>query len=116
MMSSKLALPREGHHAQVFHISAYPKKHHNYDLVFDPSYPDVNIDTLTNHDWTNFYGDVKEAMLPDMPETWVKEVVMRFFVGFLSCWIEVNTSFSFMFHYLFVDGTPILLFEALEYS
>ena len=37
MMSSHLALPREGHLSQVFHVFAYLKKHHNYALVFDPS-------------------------------------------------------------------------------
>ena len=67
MMSSHLALPREGHLAQVLHIFAYLKKHHNYALVFDPSYPDVKIDTFPKHDWTKLYGDVKEAMPPDMP-------------------------------------------------
>ena len=50
MMSSHLALPIEGHLSQVFHIFAYLKKHHNSALVFDPSYPDVNIDTFLKHD------------------------------------------------------------------
>ena len=66
MMSSHLALPREGQIGQVFHIFAYLKKHHNSALVFDPSYPGVNIDTFPKHDWTNLYGDVKEAMPPDV--------------------------------------------------
>ena len=80
MMSSHLALPREGYLDQVFHIFMYLKKHHNSALVFDPSYPDVNIDTFPKHDWTKFYGNIKEAMPPDMPEIFVKEVVMRCFV------------------------------------
>ena len=80
MMSYHLALPREGHLSQVFHIFMYLKKHHNYALVFDPSYPDVNIDTFPKHDWTNLYGDVKEAMPPDILEPLGKEVVMRCFV------------------------------------
>ena len=79
-MSSHLALTREGNLAQVFHIFAYLKKHHNSTLVFDPSYPDVNIDTFPKHDWTRFYGYVKEAMPLDMPEPLGKEVVMRCFV------------------------------------
>ena len=78
MMSPHLALPREGHLAQVFHIFTYLKKHHNSALVFDPSYPDVNIDTFPKHDWKKFYGDVKEAIPPDMPEPLGKEVVMLF--------------------------------------
>ena len=64
MMSSHLALPREGHLAQVFHIFVYLKNYHNFSLVFDLSYPDVNIDTFPKHDWTKFYGNVKESMPP----------------------------------------------------
>ena len=35
MMSSHLALPREGHLEQVLHIFAYLKKYHNTELVYD---------------------------------------------------------------------------------
>ena len=80
MMSSHLALPREGHLSQVFHVFAYLKKHHNYALVFDPSYPDVNIETFPKHDWKKFYGDVKGAMPHDMPDPLGKDMVMRCFV------------------------------------
>ena len=80
MMSSNLALPREGNLSQVFHIFAYLKNHHYSALVFDLLYPDANIDTFQKDDWTDFYGNVKEAMPPDMPEPLVKEVVMRCFV------------------------------------
>ena len=59
MMSSHLALTREGHLVQVFHIFVYLKKHHNYSLVFDLSYPNVNIDKSPKHDWKKIYGDVK---------------------------------------------------------
>ena len=79
MMSYHLALPREGRLAQVFHIFAYLKKHHNSAVVFNLSYPDIKIDTLPKHDWKNFYGDVKETIPPDIPKPLVKEVVMRFF-------------------------------------
>ena len=39
MMSSHLALPREGHLEQVLHIFAYLKKYHHTELVHDPSDP-----------------------------------------------------------------------------
>ena len=81
MMSSQLSLPREGHLDQVFHTFMYLKKHHNSDLVFEPSYPDVNIDTFPKHDRTKLYGDVKEAMPPDMSEPLGKVLVMRCFVN-----------------------------------
>ena len=37
MMSSHLALPREGHLKNVLQIFGYLKKHHNAELVFDLS-------------------------------------------------------------------------------
>jgi len=79
-MSSHLALPREGHLAQLYHIFAYLKKHHNTALVFDPSYPEINMETFIKHDWTKFYGDVKEDVPPNMPKPLGKDVVMRCFV------------------------------------
>ena len=37
MMPSNRALPRIGHLEQVLHMYVYLKKHHNDDMVFDPS-------------------------------------------------------------------------------
>ena len=68
MISSHLALPRGGRLAQVFHIFADLKKHHNSVLVFNLSYPDVKIDTFLKHDWKYFYCDVKETIPPDIPK------------------------------------------------
>ena len=42
MVSSHLALPRDGHLEQVLHIFAYLKKYHNTELVYDPSDPVVD--------------------------------------------------------------------------
>ena len=42
MMSSHLALPREGHLEQVLHIFGYLKKYHNGTLVNDPSDPVID--------------------------------------------------------------------------
>ena len=43
MMSTQLALPREGHLEAVLHISSYLRSHHNTEMVFDPSDPMVDI-------------------------------------------------------------------------
>ena len=80
MMSSHLELPREGHLEQIFNIFAYLKKNHNYALVFNMSYPDVNIDTFPKHACTKLYGDVNESTPLDIPDPLGKEVVMHFFV------------------------------------
>jgi hypothetical protein len=42
MLSSCLAMPREGRLEQVFHIFAYLKGKHNTEMIFDPSIPDVD--------------------------------------------------------------------------
>ena len=44
MMSSHLAMPRKGHLYQVLDIFAYLCKHHNTELVYDPSDPVVEHD------------------------------------------------------------------------
>ena len=42
MMSSHIALPREGHLKALLQIFAYIKKHHNTEMVYDPSQPEID--------------------------------------------------------------------------
>ena len=74
LLSTHLAYPREGHLIAAIHIMAYLKQKHNTRLVFDPTIPDINLNNFPKYDWTEFYGDVKEALPPDMPEPLGKEV------------------------------------------
>ena len=53
MMSSHLALPREGHLEQVLHIFAHLKKYHNTEMVFDPSDPVIDEAQFEQKDWTS---------------------------------------------------------------
>lgn len=53
LMSSHLALPRQGHMNQLLHMFAYLKRHHNAELVLDPSDPVVNLDEFERRDWTS---------------------------------------------------------------
>ena len=80
MMSSHIAMPRQGHLLQVFHIFAYLKYHHNSTLVFDPTYPDLEYSRFIRNDWRNFYGKVKEELPDDMPEPLGKDFIIRCFV------------------------------------
>ena len=41
-MSSYVAMPREGHLLQVFHIFAHLRISHNARTVFDPTYPEID--------------------------------------------------------------------------
>jgi hypothetical protein len=52
MLSSHLALPREGHLQQVYHMFTYLKHHHNAEMVFDPSEPEVDQSHFERRDWT----------------------------------------------------------------
>ena len=81
MMASCMALPRQGHLDQLFHIFAYLKSKHNSQMVFDPSYPDINTASFPEEDWTNtVYGQCKEDLPPEMPEPLGLEPVIRVYV------------------------------------
>ena len=43
MLSSFLTSPREVHLEAVFHIYAYLEKKHNSRMVFDPTYPEIDM-------------------------------------------------------------------------
>ena len=59
-MSSHLALTRKGHLEAVFHMFDYLKKHHNSEMVFDPSEPEIDMADFPHEDWSlSIYGDVK---------------------------------------------------------
>jgi hypothetical protein len=48
--------------------------------VFDPTIPDIDMNQFPKYDWTEFYGDVKEALPPNMPEPLGKEIDFRMMV------------------------------------
>ncbi|KAL7528322.1 hypothetical protein ACHAXR_005938, partial [Thalassiosira sp. AJA248-18] len=85
MMSSHLALPREGHLKEVLHIFAHLKKHHNAEMVFDPSEPEVDLSLFPKEDWSySIYStpgsELKEELPADMPDPLGKQFTMRVFV------------------------------------
>ena len=103
MMSSFVAMPREGHLQQVYHIFAYLKKHHNARLVFDLSYPDLEESDFERKDWTLMYDDASEDLPSNTPKPLGNEFVIRAYVdadhagdrvtrrsrtGFLTDWIS----------------------------
>ena len=79
MMSSHLALPRQGHLQQVLHIFSYLKKHHSSSLVFDPTIPDIDETKFRRMDWSSseFGGDLQEDLPGNMPEPRGVGFVMR---------------------------------------
>jgi hypothetical protein len=72
MLSSCLALPREGHLEQLFHIFAYLKGKHNTEMTFDPSLPVIEESLFPKEDWSSLvYAtsdcELKETTPPNMP-------------------------------------------------
>ena len=80
MMSSHLALPREGHMEQVLHIFAHLKKYHNTEVVYDPSDPVIDEAQFEAKDWASSeFGhlDGVEELPPNMPEPRGQGFVIR---------------------------------------
>ena len=80
MMASCLAMPREGHLQQVYHIFAYLKGKHNSRIAFDPTYPDIDYKDFEMKEWTNIYGNIKEEIPENAPEPLGKPFIMRAYV------------------------------------
>jgi hypothetical protein len=74
MLSSYLACPREGHLENALHIMGYLQLKHNSRLIFDPTYPDIDLTAFPTYDWTEFYSNVEEAIPPDMPPPLGKDI------------------------------------------
>ncbi len=68
MMSTHLALPREGHLQQVYHMFGYLKAKPKKTLAFDPSHPDIDETRFQKCDWHDFYRGAKELIPRDAPE------------------------------------------------
>jgi hypothetical protein len=67
-MSSFNALPREGHLEALYHMLAYLAKADRHSIVSHASSPDLKPSLMVTTDWTDFYGDVSEAIPPKMPK------------------------------------------------
>jgi hypothetical protein len=65
MLSTHLCLPREGHLEAFFRVFAYMGLHHNARVIFDPTYPSVDMGTFIKTEWKSLYGDVREMITSD---------------------------------------------------
>ena len=69
MMASCMALPRQGHLDQLFHMFAFLKIKHNAEMVFDPSEPVIDESLFAKEDWTNtVYGQCSEDIPTNIPQ------------------------------------------------
>ncbi len=81
LLSSHLALPREGHLQAAFSIFGHLNKHLDSDLVLDPMLIDLDDECFQRTDWSrSVYGDVQEELPPDRPTPLGKSMRMTCFV------------------------------------
>ena len=83
MMSSHLALPREGHLRELYHIFAYLKSHANTEMVFDPTPVPFDMSLFERADWSfsPYDGEMLKEELPaNMPRPLGTSMTMRVFV------------------------------------
>ena len=69
----------------MLHVFAYLKKPMNSEIVFDPTTPEVDMDTFQNQDWSfSVYSspgeESKEEFPPNMPEPLGLPFFMRVYV------------------------------------
>ena len=67
-LSSFQAMPRRGHLDACYSIFAFLRKHPAMSMVFHPSWIKIQQDHFKSEKWTDFYGDVEEELLADMPK------------------------------------------------
>jgi hypothetical protein len=63
LLLSHLAYPCKGHLETALHMMACLQQKHNTWLVFDPTYPKINMDSFPQFDLTKFYGDIERLSL-----------------------------------------------------
>jgi hypothetical protein len=81
MLAAHMAMPRKGYLFAVFRIFAYLRMKHSARLIFDPTYPKIDHAKFKeNEDWSNAYGNVREAKPSNAPEPRGQSVVLRIYV------------------------------------
>jgi hypothetical protein len=59
------------------HIMGCLKLKHNSRLIFGLTHPDIDQTAFPKFDWIEFYGNVEEAIPPDMPPPLGKDFDIR---------------------------------------
>ena len=108
MLSSHLALPRQGHLNALFHIFTYLRSHHNSELVFDPTEPVIDENLFQRRDWSaSEYGLKMQEVLPhNMPEPRGFGFTIRAFVD-ADYAGDSTTRYSRTGYIVFLNSSPI---------
>ena len=85
MLSSCLALPREGHMLQLFRMFSYLEMQHNCDMFFDHTVPAIDKADFSKENWDNtaYYnkrGKLKEEIPTNLSTSLGKGFTMRVYI------------------------------------
>ena len=75
-----LIMPRKGYLEAVFYLFNYLEKKHNACIVFDPTYPEIDMSVFKECDWKTMYGDGSEAIPPRAPKPRGNDINLRMYV------------------------------------
>jgi hypothetical protein len=81
MLSTFLCILREVHLDALYHLCLYLSLNHNARVVFEPTYPDVDMRAFIKTDWKPMYGYVNEMIPPNAPVKRGKAIDIRLFVN-----------------------------------
>ena len=110
IMSSHMAMPREGHLDQVFHIFAYLKHRDKSCMVFNDIIPEYDDALFREADWSDTYPDARELIPPNAPEARGKSVTTTAFVDADHAGCRA-TRRSHTGYIVFVNKAPIMWFS-----
>ena len=74
LLSSHLALPREGHLDAAVHVMTHAGQRYDLRLVYNLLCPEIDHSVFKKCDWSEFYWDAEEAIPINPPKPQGKEV------------------------------------------
>ena len=107
LLSSHLALPREGHLEAVFRTFGYLGRKHNAVMIFDPSYPEIKESDFKECDWKEFYKGAEEPIPPNAPEPRGKDIDLTLYVDSDHAGDRLNRRSRTGF-FIFLNNAPIV--------
>ena len=81
ILASQMVAPHMGHLDTALHVMSYLKRKHNAHMVYDPSYPKINMSDFKTNNWTEFSGSVREPILPNAPSPRDKPVDLCMYIN-----------------------------------
>ena len=116
LLSSHLALPREGHLEAVYQVFAYLKRHQKAPIWMDDKVPTIDERQFKASDWsTSIYQGAYEETPPKMPKPLGNPIQMVCFVD-ASHANDVVTRRSQTGFIIYVNNSPIDWFSKKQWT